>query len=71
MARLSVLLPTFAAEDPGDWDHLFDVARAADDCLLVDPWNALGTAQVFLYASESAALLGQPAEVDASQELTH
>ncbi len=32
-------------------------ARAADDCLLVDPWNALGTAQVFMYAAESAALL--------------
>jgi len=28
---------------------------------LVDPWNALGTGQVFLFASESAALLGQPA----------
>ncbi len=34
------------------------VARAADDCLLVDPWNCLGTGQVFSYASESAALLG-------------
>ncbi len=32
--------------------------QAADGCLLVDPWNALGTAQVFLYAAESAALLG-------------
>jgi UDP-N-acetyl-D-mannosaminuronic acid dehydrogenase len=34
--------------------------HAADGCLLVDPWNALGTAQVFLYAAESAALLGVP-----------
>jgi UDP-N-acetyl-D-mannosaminuronic acid dehydrogenase len=31
-------------------------ARAAADCLLVDPWNALGTAQVFAYAAEHAAL---------------
>jgi probable F420-dependent oxidoreductase len=29
-ARLSVFLPTFAAEDPGSWDHVFDIARAAD-----------------------------------------
>ncbi len=29
---------------------------AADDCLLVDPWNAFGAAQVFAYASEVAAL---------------
>jgi probable F420-dependent oxidoreductase len=28
--RLSVFLPTFAAEDPGTWDHVFDIARAAD-----------------------------------------
>jgi UDP-N-acetyl-D-mannosaminuronic acid dehydrogenase len=34
------------------------VARASDDCLLVDPWNALGTSQVFLYAAEAAAMLG-------------
>jgi UDP-N-acetyl-D-mannosaminuronic acid dehydrogenase len=34
------------------------VARVSDDCLLVDPWNALGTAQVFLYAAESATLRG-------------
>jgi UDP-N-acetyl-D-mannosaminuronic acid dehydrogenase len=56
-------------EGPGALREI--VARAADECLLVDPWNALGTAQVFLYGSESVALLGQAAEVDASQELTH
>ncbi|HWF75376.1 MAG TPA: nucleotide sugar dehydrogenase [Solirubrobacteraceae bacterium] len=27
-----------------------------EDCLLVDPWNALGTAQVFAFATEAAAL---------------
>jgi UDP-N-acetyl-D-mannosaminuronic acid dehydrogenase len=34
--------------------------RAAADSLLVDPWNALGTAQVFAYAAEAAALRGVP-----------
>ena len=28
--QLSLTLPSFAAEPPGDWEHLFDVARAAD-----------------------------------------
>jgi UDP-N-acetyl-D-mannosaminuronic acid dehydrogenase len=37
------------------------VASAAEDCLVVDPWNALGTSQVFAYASESAEMLGAPA----------
>src|SRR5205807_8958873 len=32
------------------------VAAAGNDCLLVDPWNAFGTAQVFAYAAETAAL---------------
>ena len=27
-------------------------------CLLVDPWNALGTGQVFSYVTESSAMLG-------------
>jgi UDP-N-acetyl-D-mannosaminuronic acid dehydrogenase len=27
------------------------------DCLLVDPWNSLGTGQVFAFATEAAALL--------------
>jgi UDP-N-acetyl-D-mannosaminuronic acid dehydrogenase len=30
--------------------------RAGEECLVVDPWNALGAAQVFTYASEVAAL---------------
>ena len=29
-ARLSVPLPTYSADGPGTWDHLFDVARATD-----------------------------------------
>jgi UDP-N-acetyl-D-mannosaminuronic acid dehydrogenase len=31
-------------------------AHAGRDCLVVDPWNALGAAQVFAYANEVAAL---------------
>jgi UDP-N-acetyl-D-mannosaminuronic acid dehydrogenase len=30
--------------------------RAKPDCLVVDPWNALGAGQVFAYANEIAAL---------------
>jgi UDP-N-acetyl-D-mannosaminuronic acid dehydrogenase len=29
---------------------------ASDECLVVDPWNAFGSAQVFAYAAEVAAL---------------
>ena len=42
-------------------------AKAAADCLLVDPWNALGTSQVFVYAAESEALLGTSGERPRSQ----
>jgi UDP-N-acetyl-D-mannosaminuronic acid dehydrogenase len=31
--------------------------RAADDCLVVDPWNCWGAAQVFAYASELVELM--------------
>ncbi len=31
-------------------------ARAAEDCLVVDPWNCWGAGQVFAYASELATL---------------
>jgi UDP-N-acetyl-D-mannosaminuronic acid dehydrogenase len=38
-------------------DSLTAIAElAAADCLVVDPWNAFGAAQVFAYASEVAAL---------------
>jgi UDP-N-acetyl-D-mannosaminuronic acid dehydrogenase len=37
------------------------IAGASEDCLVVDPWNALGTWQVFAYAAEAAAMLGTPA----------
>jgi UDP-N-acetyl-D-mannosaminuronic acid dehydrogenase len=41
------------------------VRRASHDCLLVDPWDALGTGQVFVFASECAAMLGQAATYQA------
>ncbi len=31
----------------------------ADECLLVDPWNSLGTSQVFVYAAEAGPLAGR------------
>jgi UDP-N-acetyl-D-mannosaminuronic acid dehydrogenase len=34
------------------------VAAASTECLLVDPWNAFGTAQVFVYAEEVGAFPG-------------
>jgi UDP-N-acetyl-D-mannosaminuronic acid dehydrogenase len=36
------------------------IEHAHADCLIVDPWNVLGTAQVFAYASETAAMLAAP-----------
>jgi UDP-N-acetyl-D-mannosaminuronic acid dehydrogenase len=41
---------------PGTLRQIRDLAT--DDCLLVDPWNSLGTSQVFVYAAETPALLG-------------
>jgi UDP-N-acetyl-D-mannosaminuronic acid dehydrogenase len=44
------------------------LSLASEECLLVDPWNSFGTAQVFLYAAESATLMNHPAHVDASSD---
>jgi UDP-N-acetyl-D-mannosaminuronic acid dehydrogenase len=46
-------------EGPGVLSEI--VSRATADCLLVDPWNGLGTGQVFLFAAESSVLVGQAA----------
>jgi UDP-N-acetyl-D-mannosaminuronic acid dehydrogenase len=43
-------------EDPETLRRIRELARA--DCLLVDPWNSLGTSQVFVYAAETPALTG-------------
>ena len=34
--------------------------RASSDCLVVDPWNCWGAAQVFAYSSELAAVVASP-----------
>jgi hypothetical protein len=47
------------------------LSLASADCLLADPWNSFGTAQVFLYVAESAALAAGPAQVDASPDVMH
>ena len=47
------------------------LALACDDCLLVDPWNTLGTAQVFAYAAEATALLDHATSVDAAPDSGH
>ena len=44
------------------------VSGASEDCLLVDPWNALGTSQVFGYVAEVAAMLGTAGRVDSSSD---
>jgi UDP-N-acetyl-D-mannosaminuronic acid dehydrogenase len=43
-------------------------SRATADCLLVDPWNALGTGQLFAYAAETAALLAPPSGLGRKSE---
>ena len=38
-------------------EHLPDVLElAAEGCVIVDPWNCFGSAQVFAYAAEVGAL---------------
>jgi UDP-N-acetyl-D-mannosaminuronic acid dehydrogenase len=41
---------------------------ASPDCLIVDPWNCLGTAQVFLYAAEATPLLEAAASLPTSPD---
>ena len=43
------------------------VSRASAECLLVDPWDALGTGQVFVYGAETAAMLSAPGALSASE----
>ncbi len=46
-------------------------ALASTDCLLVDPWNSLGTGQLFVYAAETATLLDSATPLDTSPDTTH
>jgi UDP-N-acetyl-D-mannosaminuronic acid dehydrogenase len=55
----AVIVATNHSEFEGPVVRSEIVSRASADCLLVDPWNALGTGQVFLFAAESAALVGE------------
>jgi len=43
------------------------LSRASSECLLVDPWDALGTGQVFVYAAETVAMLPAPGALSASE----
>ena len=56
-----VIIATNHSEFEGPGALRAILSGAAEDCLLVDPWNALGTAQVFAYAAEAAAMLGAAA----------
>jgi UDP-N-acetyl-D-mannosaminuronic acid dehydrogenase len=47
------------------------LALASDQCLLVDPWNSLGTGQVFLYTAEAPALLRPAASMDHAPDAAH
>ncbi|MDQ6835590.1 MAG: nucleotide sugar dehydrogenase [Actinomycetota bacterium] len=42
--------------------------RASAECLIVDPWNCLGTGQVFLYAAEAPALVAPAAPLRADAD---
>jgi UDP-N-acetyl-D-mannosaminuronic acid dehydrogenase len=53
-------------EQPGTLRQI--LALASEECLLVDPWNSLGTGQVFLYAAESAAMLEDTADFGVSRD---
>jgi UDP-N-acetyl-D-mannosaminuronic acid dehydrogenase len=55
----AVIVATNHSEFEGPGVRSEIVSGAAADCLLVDPWNALGTGQVFLFAAESDALVGE------------
>jgi UDP-N-acetyl-D-mannosaminuronic acid dehydrogenase len=55
----AVIVATNHSEFEGPGVRSEIISRAAADCLLVDPWNALGTGQVFLFVAESAALVGE------------
>jgi UDP-N-acetyl-D-mannosaminuronic acid dehydrogenase len=51
-----VIVATNHSAFSGDATLAAIAERAGPNCLVVDPWNALGAAQVFAYANEVAAL---------------
>jgi UDP-N-acetyl-D-mannosaminuronic acid dehydrogenase len=64
----AVIVATNHSEFEGPGVRSEIVSRATPDCLLVDPWNALGTGQVFLFAAESDALVGEAAAGGTSRQ---
>jgi UDP-N-acetyl-D-mannosaminuronic acid dehydrogenase len=57
VAGADVVIVATNHSDYSSPESLQAIADAAgEDCLVVDPWNALGAAQVFAYANEIAAL---------------
>jgi UDP-N-acetyl-D-mannosaminuronic acid dehydrogenase len=56
----AVIVATNHSEFEGALSEVIE--RATADCLLIDPWNALGTGQVFAYAAETAAMLATGGE---------
>jgi len=61
-----VIVATNHSEFDGPTVRSEIVSRAASGALLVDPWDALGTGQVFLFAAETAALVGADSAIQAS-----
>jgi UDP-N-acetyl-D-mannosaminuronic acid dehydrogenase len=62
-----VIVATNHSEFEGS-DAFHEILKhASEDCLLVDPWNCLGTAQVFVYAAETAALAATPAQARSAE----
>ncbi len=64
-----VIVATNHTEFQGAQTRLRILALAQPDCLLVDPWNSLGTSQVFLFSSEVSAL--PDGVLRASPDATH
>lgn len=44
------------------------LALAAEECLLVDPWNSLGTSQVFIYGAEAPTMVDRAGHRDTHQD---
>jgi UDP-N-acetyl-D-mannosaminuronic acid dehydrogenase len=44
---------------------------ASEACLLVDPWNTLGTGQLYSYPMQTGAPLQPAAQVDGSPDTGH
>jgi UDP-N-acetyl-D-mannosaminuronic acid dehydrogenase len=63
-----VIVATNHSEFEGPRTLATILAGASEDCLLVDPWNALGSGQVFAYAAEVAAILGEAEPLDAARD---